>query len=125
MFTFDVDGVVGHIVNPVLSFPDDEEQDGPEGCLSMPGIYIDTIRRQNVVARGFTDHGDPVQIVGSGYLARCLQHETDHLDGVLFIDRMDTPRRRAALRALRDAPWAQDGVPRVKISPHSAPNPFR
>jgi peptide deformylase len=99
--------------------------DGPEGCLSMPGIYVDTIRRQNVVARGCTDRGDPVQIVGSGYLARCLQHETDHLDGVLFIDRMDTPRRRAALRALREAPWAQDGVPRVKISPHAAPNPFR
>ena len=125
VFAFHVGGVEGTLVNPVLDFPDDEEQDGPEGCLSMPGIYIDTIRRQNVVARGFTDHGDPVQIVGSGYLARCLQHETDHLDGVLFIDRMDTPRRRAALRALREAPWAQDGVPRAKISPHAAPNPFR
>jgi peptide deformylase len=125
VFAFHVDGVEGTLVNPVLDFPDDEEQDGPEGCLSMPGIYIDTIRRQNVVARGFTDHGDPVQIVGSGYLARCLQHETDHLDGVLFIDRMDTPRRRAALRALREAPWAQDGAPTVKISPHTAPNLFR
>ena len=125
VFAFHVEGVEGTLVNPVLDFPDDEEQDGPEGCLSMPGIYIDTIRRQNVVARGFTEHGDPLQIVGSGYLARCLQHETDHLDGVLFIDRMDTPRRRAALRALREAPWAQDGAPRVKISPHAAPNPFR
>ena len=125
VFVFHVDGVEGVLVNPILDFPDDEEQDGPEGCLSMPGIYIDTVRRQNVVARGFTDLGDPMQIVGSGYLARCLQHETDHLDGVLFIDRMDTPRRREALRALRAAPWAQDGAPRVKISPHASPNPFR
>ena len=125
VFAFHVDGVEGTLVNPVLDFPDGEEQDGPEGCLSMPGIYIDTIRRQNVVARGFTDHGDPVQIVGSGYLARCLQHETDHLDGVLFIDRLDTPRRRAVMRTLREAPWAQNGTPRIKISPHAAPNPFR
>jgi len=125
VFTFHVDGVEGALVNPELDFPDDEEQDGPEGCLSMPGLYFDTIRRQNVVARGFSGRGDPLQIVGTGHLARCLQHETDHLDGVLFIDRMDTARRRAALRALREASWAQDGVPRVKISPHAAPNPFR
>jgi peptide deformylase len=125
VFTFHVDGVEGALVNPELEFPDGEEQDGPEGCLSMPGLYFDTIRRQHVVARGFSGHGDPIQVVGTGYLARCLQHETDHLDGVLFIDRMDTARRREAMRALREAPWAQDGVPRVKISPHAAPSPFR
>jgi peptide deformylase len=125
VFTFHVDGVEGALMNPELDFPDDEEQDGPEGCLSMPGLYFDTIRRQHVVARGLSDRGDPIQVVGEGYLARCLQHETDHLDGVLFIDRLDTPRRREAMRALRQAPWARDGVPRVKISPHAAPNPFR
>jgi peptide deformylase len=125
VFTFHVEGVEGALVNPELEFPDDEEQDGPEGCLSMPGLYFDTIRRQHVVARGFSDRGDPIQVVGAGYLARCLQHENDHLDGVLFIDRMDTARRRAAMRALREAPWAQNGVPRVKISPHATPNPFR
>ena len=58
VFSFDVDDVVGHIVNPVLSFPDEQEQDGPEGCLSIPGIYIDTKRRQNVIAAGFNEHGD-------------------------------------------------------------------
>jgi peptide deformylase len=112
-FVFHVDDVEGHLVNPVLDFPDEEEQDGPEGCLSLPGLYFDTVRRQRVVARGYTMTGDPVQIVGDGELSRCLQHETDHLDGVLFIDRMDTARRKAALRAIRDADWA-----RVKISPH-------
>ena len=119
VFTFDVDDVTGHLVNPVLEFPDEEEQDGPEGCLSIPGVYVDTKRRQNVVAKGFNRHGDPIQVVGSGLMARCTQHETDHLDGVLFIDRMDTARRREAMRAIRDAPWFDGGaVPRVKVSPH-------
>ncbi len=117
-FVFHVDGVDGHLVNPVLHFPDDEEQDGPEGCLSMPGLYFDTKRRLNVVAKGFSMDGDPLQIVGTGEMARCLQHETDHLDGVLFIDRMDTERRKAAMRAIRQAPWAGQPVPKVKVSPH-------
>jgi peptide deformylase len=95
VFVFHDEDVSGHLVNPVLDFPDLEEQDGPEGCLSIPGLYFDTKRRMNVVAKGFTADGDPVQVVGSGNLARCLQHETDHLDGVLFLDRMDRQRRKA------------------------------
>jgi peptide deformylase len=118
VFVFRVDGVEGHLVNPTLSFPDDEEQDGPEGCLSLPGLYFDTKRRLNVVAKGFASTGDPVQVVGSGELARCLQHETDHCDGVLFIDRMDTERRKAAMKAIRRAELRDLGAPRVKISPH-------
>jgi peptide deformylase len=117
-FVFHVDGVDGHLVNPVLRFPDEEEQDGPEGCLSMPGLYFDTKRRMNVVAKGFSLHGDPLQVVGSGLMARCLQHETDHLDGVLFINRMDTERRKAAMKAIREAPWNGGPTPRVKLSPH-------
>jgi peptide deformylase len=66
------------------------------------------------VARGFTDRGDPIQVVGTQVLARCLQHETDHLDGVLFIDRMDAATRKQAMREIRGANW--DG--QVKISPH-------
>ncbi|WFE21985.1 peptide deformylase [Solwaraspora sp. WMMD937] len=119
VFAFHVEDMHGHLVNPVLNFPDEEEQDGPEGCLSMPGLYFDTKRRQNVVAKGFNQHGDPLQIVGSGYLARCLQHETDHLDGVLFIDRMDSERRKAAMREIRRAEWNTGTDLRVKISPHA------
>ena len=124
VFVFHVDGVEGHLVNPELDFPDEEEQDGPEGCLSIPGVYLDTVRRQHVVARGRTELGDPVQVVGEGYLSRCLQHETDHLDGVLFIDRMDAERRREAMREIRRAPWNQAHVPRVKVSPHATPSPW-
>jgi peptide deformylase len=123
VFTFDVDGVTGHLVNPELDFPDDEEQDGPEGCLSIPGIYVDTKRRLNVVAKGVTMHGDPVQIVGTGLMSRCVQHETDHLDGVLFLDRLDPERRKAAMRQIRQAEWYDPAAPpTVKISPHGGPS---
>jgi peptide deformylase len=118
VFSFDVDDVVGHIVNPVLSFPDEEEQDGPEGCLSIPGIYVDTKRRQNVVASGFNEHGDPIQVVGAGLMSRCVQHETDHLDGVLFIDRLDRETRKAAMKAIREAEWFGETAPTVRLSPH-------
>jgi peptide deformylase len=119
VFAFDVDDVVGHLVNPVLDFPDEEEQDGPEGCLAIPGIYIDTKRRQNVVAKGFTEYGDPVQIVGTGMMARCLQHESDHLDGVLFLDRLDPARRKEAMREIRASDWYRAGMT-IKVSPHDA-----
>lgn len=114
VFAYAVGDERGYLVNPCLDFPDDEEQDGEEGCLSFPGIYFDVRRRLNTVARGFTDRGDPVQVVGTQVLARCLQHETDHLDGVLFIDRMDAATRKEALKAIREANW--NGP--VKISPH-------
>ncbi|GAA2526976.1 peptide deformylase [Pilimelia columellifera] len=119
VFAFDVDDVVGYLVNPVLSFPDEEEQDGPEGCLSIPGLYFDTKRRLNVAAKGFNAYGDPVQIVGTGLMSRCVQHETDHLDGVLFVDRLDAQARKEAMKAIRQADWYDEGAPpTVKLSPH-------
>src|SRR5690349_16197401 len=62
VFVFDVDGVRGHLINPVLGFPDDEEQEGPEGCLSFPGMYYDVKRRMNTIATGFDSDGRPVQV---------------------------------------------------------------
>ncbi|WDZ82341.1 peptide deformylase [Micromonospora cathayae] len=125
VFTFDVDDVLGHLVNPVLEFPDEEEQDGPEGCLSIPGLYFDTKRRQNVIAKGFNAYGDPMQIVGTGLMARCVQHETDHLDGVLFVDRLDPAGRKEAMKAIRQAEWYDAGAPPVvKLNPHGSASPF-
>jgi peptide deformylase len=121
VFAFDVDDTVGHLVNPQLHFPDEEEQEGPEGCLSIPGIYVDTKRRLNVVATGFNEYGDPVRLVGSGLMARCCQHETDHLDGVLFLDRLDPAARKDAMRQIREAPWYDAAnPPAVKVSPHGS-----
>ena len=119
VFAFDVDDVLGHLVNPVLEFPDAEEQDGPEGCLSIPGVYVDTKRRQHVVARGSNEHGDPIRLIGTGLMARCVQHETDHLDGVLFIDRLDATARKDAMKQIRAADWYDAGAPpTVRTSPH-------
>ncbi|NUU20040.1 MAG: peptide deformylase [Streptomycetaceae bacterium] len=117
VFTYFVDGEVGHLINPDLDLSD-EEQDGPEGCLSLPGLSYETKRAFGVVAKGFNMHGDPVTIEGTELLARCIQHETDHLDGVLFIDRLDREQRKAALRAIREAEWVGQAPPTVKVSPH-------
>ena len=118
VFTYHVDGIVGHLINPVLDLGP-EEQDGPEGCLSFPALRFDTKRALNVVARGQNMWGEPVFLEGSELLARAVQHETDHLDGILFIDRLDRETRKLAMRAIREADWGGDGPPTVKISPHA------
>jgi peptide deformylase len=118
VFTYWVDGVLGHLVNPVLDLSDDE-QEGPEGCLSIPGLAFDTKRSLSGVAKGQNMWGEPVVLEGSSLLARCVQHETDHLDGILFVDRLDAEARREAMRAIREAEWFADNPPEVRISPHS------
>ena len=119
VFTYHVDDEqFGHLVNPVLHFPSDEEQDGEEGCLSIPGLKFDCRRRQHVVAHGQNMYGDPVTVEGTEVLARCIQHETDHLDGVLFVDRLDAETKKAAMKAIRDAEWSALTQPQVKLSPH-------
>jgi peptide deformylase len=70
------------------------------------------------VATGFNMHGEPVTLEGTGHLARCVQHETDHLDGVLFIDRLDPAQRKLAMKEIRAAEWWGEPVPTVKASPH-------
>jgi peptide deformylase len=116
VFVYDVDGVVGHLVNPSLDLSE-EQQDGDEGCLSLPGLSYPLKRAKRAVAKGFNEFGEPVILEGSDLLARCVQHETDHLDGVLFIDRLDPEQRKLAMRAIREAEWAGQTV-RVKTSPH-------
>jgi peptide deformylase len=119
VFTYHVDDEqAGHLVNPVLHFPTDETQDGPEGCLSIPGLTFDCVRREHVVAHGQNMYGDPVTIEGTARLSRCIQHETDHLDGVLFVSRLDPDTRREAMRAIREAEWSGLSAPTVKVSPH-------
>ncbi len=118
VFTWWVDDELGHLCNPVLELSE-EMQEGEEGCLSFPGIYCDTPRAMRVAAQGMNMYGDPVTIEGSELLARCIQHETDHLDGVLFIDRMDKAQRRLVMKEIRATEWAGGTPATVKISPHS------
>ena len=83
----------GHLINPILQLSENR-QDGDEGCLSIPGLAFNTDRSYGVIARGKNMHGEDVVIEGSELLARCIQHETDHLDGILFVDRLDTETRK-------------------------------
>jgi len=111
VFTYCVDGVLGHLVNPVLDLSE-ERQDGPEGCLSFPGLSFDTPRSLRVVARGSNEHGEPIVVEGSEFLARAVKHETDH------IDRLDPEQRREAMRLIREADWGAT-PPVVRTSPHA------
>lgn len=118
VFTWYVEGELGHLVNPDLTLSEDI-QDGPEGCLSIPELRIDCKRAFSVVARGFDMHGEPVTIEGTEMLSRAIQHETDHLDGVLFIDRLDREARREAMKYIREAEWFGRTTLPVKTSPHA------
>jgi peptide deformylase len=106
VFVYRASGQTGHLVNPSMVVSD-EQQNGDEGCLSLPGLYFPTSRAARVTAYGFDQHGAPILVEGSGFVARALQHETDHLDGRLYVDRLRGDVRRQALRAIRAAPWAR------------------
>jgi peptide deformylase len=98
----DGQGRKGAVANPRLT-PSDGEQVGDEGCLSIPGLYYET-PRANVVRLVGQDHeGHPVELEGEGLLARIFQHETDHLAGILFLDRLPEQERRQALSQLRES----------------------
>ncbi|MFC5662134.1 peptide deformylase [Kitasatospora misakiensis] len=104
---FDEDGVrhVGHVLNPVLDeLPAGARRlvEAEEGCLSVPGPYAALARPDVAVVRGRGLDGRPLVVEGRGYFARCLQHETDHLDGGLYIDRLAARGRRAALRRMEE-----------------------
>ncbi len=103
----DDDGIrhVGHIVNPVLDVPDPGSRrliDASEGCLSVPGATMTVPRTDRAVVRGLDKDGNSLVIEGTGYFARCLQHETDHLLGHTYLDRLSKRDRKEALRQMAD-----------------------
>lgn len=106
VFVYDAGGQRGHLINPTVELST-ERQDGDEGCLSLPDLYFPTPRAARAVAHGFDQHGEPLTIEGEGFLARALQHETDHLNGRLYVDTLTGDTRRQALRAIRSARWAR------------------
>ncbi|GAA0413964.1 peptide deformylase [Acrocarpospora corrugata] len=119
VFTYYIDEQLGHLINPDLDLSADLDEEGEEGCLSFPGLSFPTPRAITAVAKGFTMYGEPVTIEGTDLMARCFQHETDHLNGVLFIDRMDVKQRKLAMKAIREAEWSGMSAPVVKLSPHA------
>jgi peptide deformylase len=100
-FAYNVDGQVGYVVNPVIE-EIEGEQEGDEGCLSIPELWYPLQRAQYARVRGVDRLRQPVVIEGEGLLARCIQHEVDHLDGRLFVDRLSGSVRKHAMRDLRE-----------------------
>ena len=122
VFVWDVDEELGHLINPVLTLSE-EMQDGEEGCLSFPEIRYQTPRAMRAVAKGFNMHGEPITVEGSEFLARALQHETDHLNGILFIDKLLPEDRKLAMKEIRESEWFGSAIangtsPVIKVSPH-------
>lgn len=95
---------VGHLVNPVLT-TSGEQVSADEGCLSVPGPYHELARAAQATVRGADKKGMPVEVSGTGFFARCLQHETEHLRGILYIDHLPRNRRRRVLREMEPFEW--------------------
>ncbi|KQQ95514.1 peptide deformylase [Leifsonia sp. Leaf325] len=104
-FSYNVDGEVGYIINPVLTELSGEPELVDEGCLSVPGLWYPTMRYPFARAEGIDLDGRPIVLSGSGLMAQALQHETDHLDGLLYLDRLDKPNRRSAMKEVRESTW--------------------
>ncbi|MGV8911125.1 MAG: peptide deformylase [Rhodoglobus sp.] len=104
-FSYNIDGEVGYIINPVLAEVSGDPDLVDEGCLSVPGFYF--LRRRYPFARvtGVDLNGESVELSGEGLMAQALQHETDHLDGHLYIEGLDSDMKREAMREIRKAPW--------------------
>jgi peptide deformylase len=104
-FSYNVDGQVGYVINPVLVEVSGEPELMDEGCLSVPGLWFKTLRYPFARVTGIDLDGNEVELSGTGVLAQALQHETDHLDGKLYLDRLDKESRREAMRQVRASDW--------------------
>lgn len=104
-FSYNIDGDIGYILNPVLVEVRGEPAPVDEGCLSVPGLWHPALRYPWARVEGIDLDGEPVVLEGEGLLAQALQHETDHLDGTLYLDRLTPERRRLAMREVRESAW--------------------
>jgi len=94
---------VAALVNPEIEWSGDEQETLEEGCLSLPAVHVDVDRALHIRVRASDENGEPLLIEASGLEARVIQHEVDHLDGVLVLDRISRPQRKEAMRAMREA----------------------
>ncbi len=104
-FSFNIDGDIGYILNPQITELGGEPELVDEGCLSVPGLWFATPRHPFAKVTGSDLDGGVIELEGTGLLAQALQHEVDHLAGLLYIDRLDKPSRRQAMRQIRESDW--------------------
>jgi peptide deformylase len=102
VYRVEQDSPVIALVNPEIEWRGDDLETAEEGCLSLPAVLVDVERPVHVRVKGFNEHGEPVLVEASGLEARVIQHELDHLDGVLILDRTTRDQRREAMRILRE-----------------------
>ena len=105
VFSYNVGGLHGYVVNPQIVELSEETQDGPEGCLSVPELWFPTRRAAKATVKGVDAGNKPISVTGMKELARCLQHETDHLDGMLYLERLGGKVRKQASKDIRAASW--------------------
>ena len=105
VFSYFVNGKSGYLINPEILELSGDEVELEEGCLSLPGLWHKTPRFQKAVVRGQLLDGTTVEITGEGLLAQVLQHECDHLQGIVYIEKLSPKERKVALRSLREQPW--------------------
>ena len=106
VFSYNIDGTIGYIINPKI-VEKSGEQYGEEGCLSLPGLWYKTRRADYAKAEGIDLEGKPVVLEGKGLMGRMIQHECDHLDGHVYLDRLEKDDRKAAMRYMREHPFTQ------------------
>lgn len=104
-FSYNIDGDIGYVLNPVLAEVRGEPAPVGEGCLSVPGLWHDALRYPWARVTGIDLDGGEVTLEGEGLLAQALQHETDHLDGMLYLSRLGAEERRQAMREVRESAW--------------------
>src|SRR3954470_17915112 len=108
VYRTELEGEVAALVNPVLEWSSKEKESGEEGCLSLPGVVVEVERPVHVRVRALDERGDPILVEASGLEARVIQHEMDHLDGVLILERTSRDQRKQAMRTLREALAEED-----------------
>ena len=104
-FSYNVDGVIGYVLNPVVVETAGEPAHIGEGCLSVPGIWHEALRHPYARVVGIDLDGEETVLEGEGLMAQALQHETDHLDGTLYLARLGPEQRRIAMREIRESDW--------------------
>lgn len=104
-FSYNIDGDIGYVLNPVLVEVRGEPQPVGEGCLSVPGLWHDALRHPWARVTGIDLDGNDIVLEGDGLLAQALQHETDHLDGMLYLSRLSPADRKTAMREVRESSW--------------------
>ena len=104
-FSYNIDGEIGYIINPVIAELSGEPELVDEGCLSVPGFFFPRLRYPFARVTGVDLEGNPIEVSGEGLMAQALQHEVDHLDGHLYIEGLAPETKREAMRLIRQAPW--------------------